>query len=319
MEGTLMKKRLIALMLVLILVIPAGMASAASWYRVNTNFLEVHSMPGTNSQILGRYRRDYALKINKSYSDGWSDVTFSNGFNGYVLTKYLKKASSYTAWVYGDNTALRKGPDGNFKELASLAKGTKVTVLSHGSKYDYVNAGSMGKGYIVNNRLSKKKVKPSGNQSVSYQSKKVDYDAWIMSTGKVKIRKSASTTAAVVASYKPGKKVHVVYYTANWSKVKVNGNTGWIQNKFLSKVKPASNPGNNNNNNTESSYTAYVVTANKKPLNVRSGKGTGYSVKFKINHGEQVTVLKHYAKWDYIEYKGKKGYVDNSFLQTAAP
>ena len=150
-----MKKRLIALMLVLILVIPAGIASAASWYRVNTNSLKVHYLPGNNSQVIGSYRRDYALKINKSYADGWSDVTFSNGFNGYVLTKYLKKASSYTAWVYGDNTALRKGPDGNFKAIASLAKGTKVTVLSHGSKYDYVNAGSMGKGYIVNSRLSR--------------------------------------------------------------------------------------------------------------------------------------------------------------------
>ena len=121
-----MKKRLIALMLVLILVIPAGMASAASWYRVNTNFLEVHSMPGTNSQILGRYRRDYALKINKSYSDGWSDVTFSNGFNGYVLTKYLKKASSYTAWVYGDNTALPVTLTLRLRLHAAPAQGTEA-------------------------------------------------------------------------------------------------------------------------------------------------------------------------------------------------
>lgn len=314
-----MKKRLIALMLVLILVIPAGIASAASWYRVNTNSLKVHYLPGSNSKVIGSYRRDYALKINSSDGNGWSSVTFSNGFNGYVLTKYLKKATSYTAWIYGDGTALRKGPDGNFSAIASLSKGRKVKVLSHGSKYDYVDAGNMGKGYVVNSRLSKKKIKASGNPSVSYKSGSVDYDAWIMSTGKVKIRKSASTTAAIVTTLKPGKKVHVVYKTASWSKIKVNGNTGWIQNKFLSKSKPASNPGGNNNNQEEGSYTAYVVTANKKPLNVRSGKGTGYQVIFKINHGEKVTVLKHYAKWDYIQYKGKKGYVMNSYLQTAAP
>ncbi len=314
-----MKKRLVALMLVLILVIPAGIASAASWYRVNTNSLKVHYLPGSNSKVIGSYRRDYAVKINSSNADGWSDVTFSNGFNGYVLTKYLKKASSYTAWIYGDNTALRKGPDGNFSAIASLAKGTKVTVLTHGAKYDYVNAGSMGKGYVVNSRLSKKRVKPSGNKSVSYKSESVDYDAWIMSTGKVKVRKTASTTAPVVVSLKPGKKVHVTYKTASWSKITVNGSTGWIQNKFLSKSKPADNPGGNNNNQGDTSYTAYVVTANKKPLNVRKGKGTGYAILFKINHGEEVTVLKHYAKWDYIQYKGKKGYVDNSFLQTSQP
>lgn len=313
-----MKKRLIALLLVLVLLIPAGLASAATYYRVNTTSLKVRYMPGEDSRVIGSYRKDYALTI-KNTKDGWSYVTFSNGFNGYVMTKYLSKASSYGAWIAYDDTALRKGPDGTFSAIATLAKGTKVSVLSHGSKYDYVSAGDMGKGYVVNSRLSKKKVASSGKQSESNKSQAVDYDAWINHTAKVNLRKSASTGSPIINSYAPGTKVHVTYKTSEWSKIKVGSKTGWMMNRFLSTSKPAENATPKPTSKTDGSYTAYVVTANKKSANVRRGSGKGYTVLFKVNHGSAVKVLKHNANWDYIEYGGKKGYILNSLLQTSKP
>ena len=313
-----MKKRLIALLLVLVLLIPAGLASAATYYRVNTTSLKVRYMPGEDSRVIGSYRKDYALTI-KSTKDGWSYVTFSNGFNGYVMTKYLSRASSYRAWIAYDDTALRKGPDGSFSAVATLAKGTKVSVLSHGSKYDYVSAGDMGKGYVVNSRLSKKKVASSGKKSESNKSQTVDYDAWINHTAKVNLRKSASTGSPIINSYAPGTKVHVTYKTSEWSKIKVGGKTGWMMNRFLSTSQPAENVTPKPANKKDGSYTAYVVTPNKKSANVRKGSGKGYTVLFKVNHGSAVKVLKHNSNWDYIEYGGKKGYILNSLLQTSKP
>ena len=253
-----MKKRLIALLLVLVLLIPAGLASAATYYRVNTTSLKVRYMPGEDSRVIGSYRKDYALTI-KSTKDGWSYVTFSNGFNGYVMTKYLSKSSSYGAWIAYDDTALRKGPDGTFSAIATLAKGTKVSVLSHGSKYDYVSAGDMGKGYVVNSRLSKKKVASSGKQSESNKSQAVDYDAWINHTAKVNLRKSASTGSPIINSYAPGTKVHVTYKTSEWSKIKVGSKTGWMMNRFLSTSKPAENATPKPTSKTDGSYTIYEV------------------------------------------------------------
>ena len=122
-----MKKRLIALLLVLALLIPVGVASAATWYRVNTSSLKVRYLPDDSANVLGSYRKDYACTVS-STKDGWSYVTFSNGTEGYVLAKYITKASSYKAWVTKDDTSMRKGPDGNFSAVATLAKGTKVTV-----------------------------------------------------------------------------------------------------------------------------------------------------------------------------------------------
>ena len=51
-----------------------------------------HDRDGSGNPFTQRIRKKGKAKL----SDGWSDVTFSNGFNGYVLTKYLKKASPCT-------------------------------------------------------------------------------------------------------------------------------------------------------------------------------------------------------------------------------
>ncbi len=78
MEGTLMKKRLLALLLVLVLLIPAGVASAATRYRVNTGSLKVRQMPSESAAVLASYRLDYVLTVQSS-KDGWSYVKFTNG------------------------------------------------------------------------------------------------------------------------------------------------------------------------------------------------------------------------------------------------
>ena len=76
-----MKKRLIALLLVLVLLIPAGIASAATWYRVNTSSLKVRMQPSESAKVLASYRKDSVATIS-STKDGWSYVTFYNGTKG---------------------------------------------------------------------------------------------------------------------------------------------------------------------------------------------------------------------------------------------
>lgn len=320
MEGTLMKKRLIALLLLLTLLVPAGLASAVTYYRVNTSSLKVHYLPSESAKVLGSYRRDYALTIN-STKDGWSYVTFSNGFEGYVEKKYLAKAQSYGAWITRDETALRKGPDGSFDATAMLARGRKVTVLSHGANYDYVSAGSLGTGYVVNSLLSKKKVKASGNPSYSTEVTGGKYYAYVINAGdrKVNLRSAASKNAPIISQYSPGTEVYVVTHSAVWDKVKVDGNTGYMMTKYLTRSAPAPTDPPVTVTPPPVSYTAYVVTPNKEPVNARRGKSTNYAVAFKVPYGAAVTVLQHNTKWDYIKYRGQKAYVQNTYLFLKKP
>ena len=320
-----MKKRLIALLLVLVLVIPAGIASAVTYYRVSST-LQVRLQPSESAKVLASYKKDSVCTVS-STKDGWSYVTFYNGTQGYVKTSYLKKASSYSAWVAYDDTQLRPKPDGGSGSNASLAKGTKVTVLSHGANYDYVQTSDFGRGYIVNSRLSKKKVKASGSESTSNMGGGGNYDAWVLIAGyrTVNLRASASKNAAVIARYPTATKVHVISHGATWDYISVDGNTGWMMNAYLSTSEPAPTAepaavGPQNNNG--SGYTAYVATSNKKGVNFRRGPGKGYGSvngQSKIPYGAAVIVLKHDKKWDKVRYGGKEGYVDNSFLQLTKP
>lgn len=316
-----MKKRLIALLLVIALLIPAGFASAASMRRVNTTSVKVRLMPSESARVLGSYRKDYACTVT-STKDGWSYVKFSNGFEGYVQSKYLSKASSYSAWVAYDDTSLRKGPDGSFAAISTLARGVKVSVLSHGSKYDYVSAGDYGKGYIVNSRLSKKKVARSGAESTTTILNPATGNAWVNAPGysTVNFRSGMSTSAPIIARYPTGTPVTLLEQGSSWSKVKINGREGYMMTRFLSSSAPAPTPtaaptGNPQNN----SYTAYVKTDNGKQLNVRKGPSTHYSVQFKIPYGAPVAVLEHGATWDYVKYNGRKGYAMTKYLQLQKP
>ena len=315
-----MKKRLIALLLVLVLLIPAGIASAVTYYRVSST-LQVRMQPSESAKVLASYKKDSVCTVS-STKNGWSYVTFYNGTQGYVKTSYLKKSSSYSAWVAYDDTQLRPKPDGGSGSNASLAKGTKVTVLSHGSSYDYVQTSNFGRGYIVNSRLSKKKVKASGAESSSNIGGGGNYDAWVLIAGgrTVNLRSSASTSAPVIASYPTATKVHVISHGATWDYVTVGSNIGWMQNAYLNTSEPAptATPAPTGGGGS-TSYTAYAVSGNKKAVNARKGAGKGYTVLFKVPYGAPVIVLKHQSKWDYIQYGGKKGYVDNSFLQLSKP
>ena len=316
-----MKKRLLALLLILALLVPAGIASAATRYRVNTSSLKVRMMPSESAQVLASYRLDYVLTV-QSTSDGWSYVKFTNGKEGYVQTKYIKKATTGSAWITNDDTSMRTGPGGDFIAVAKLAKGRKVSVLSWGSKYSYVSAGDLGSGYVVNSLLSKKKVKASGTASKSTAVTGGNYDAWVLNAGyrKVNLRSGASTNAPVIASYPTGTKVKVLAHSSIWDKIEVDGNTGYMLTKFLSKSAPAPTdpPASRSEPAVNTPYTAYVVSANGKPVNMRKGAGN-YSVITAVPYGAAVTVQNHDKKWDKITYGSKTGYMENKYLQLSKP
>ena len=315
-----MKKRLLALLLVLVLLIPAGVASAATRYRVNTSSLQVRQMPSESAKVLVSYQLDFVLTIQSKTGDGWAYVKFATGKEGYVQTKYIKKATTGTGWIASDNTALRAGPLGDSFAIATLAKGRKVSVLSWGSKYSYVNAGDLGTGYVVNSLLSRKKVAASGNSSKSNGASGGNYDAWVLNAGyrKVNLRSQPNSKAPIIASYSTGTKVRVLEHSATWDKIQVDGNTGYMMTKFLSKSAPAPTDEPVVTDPPATNYTAYVVSSNGNGVNMRKGPGN-YSVITKVPYGSAVTVLKHDTKWDKISYGGKTGYMENRFLQLSLP
>ena len=225
-----MMKKIIAFILVLALLVPVGSALAVKYYRVNTTWLKAHEKPSYDSTVVDSYRRDFAVTICRVGKDGWVKVRFRPGGNMvFVQKKYLKLCSSYTAYISKDDTVLHAGPATSFKSLGKLKKGAKVTVLTHGSAFDYVST-SRGKGYVRNTHLTTAKSSAKASSSASYKAT-VKNDS-----GKnVVLRKGPGKKYKTIASYRPGTRVTVLQRGVSWSKVSCNGKTGYIMTRFLQK------------------------------------------------------------------------------------
>ena len=214
------RKGIVILITVIIALLPA--CSALALYRVNTSWLKAHEKPDYSSTVTDSYRRDFAVSILRTYKDGWARVRFlPSGNTAYVQSKYLAKSSSYTAYISKDSTIVHAGPAISFKSLGKLSKGTKVTVLSHGSAFDYVST-SKGKGYIRNTHLMSSK--PNGRTAYIKNPR----------NRKVNLRKGPGKNYKVIAEYRPGTKVTLLHKGSAWCKVSVCGKTGYIMRKYIS-------------------------------------------------------------------------------------
>lgn len=320
-----MKKRLFSLLLVLVLLTPLAVASAA-YYRVNTNSLKVRRLPESGAAVLDSYRRDWALTVEKTYGD-WAYVTFTNGKDGYVQTKYLKSTKSYTAYITKDDTALRRGPYYTFDNVGTLARGAKVTVLSHGSKYDYVSS-TVGRGYVRNGFLSKKKVKASGKASTSatIADPSKSYDAYVINPNNrtVNLRKGPGTNYGVINSYRPGTGVTVISGGPAWSYISIEGVEGYMMSQYLTTEKPAPaetpKPAGGDEApapaETFVPFTATVTSPNGKSVNIHRGAGLGYANVTRASVGTTVTVLGQVnSTWIRIQIDGKIGYIMRKYLK----
>ena len=314
-----MKKRIVALLLALVLVLSVAMASAATYYRVNTSHLKVHQFDDEKSTVVASRERDYACTLVKKVGS-WFYVKFTNGDEGYVQSKYLSKGSSHNGWISSDGTILHKGPSYESTTLGTLAKGAKVTVLTSGGTYCYVKS-SIGYGYVHKGYLSNKKVKASGNASTPAFTPASNYDAWISNGGRtVNLRSAATKSAPVIQAYPTGTKVHVNTHGEVWDNVTIGSSTGYMMTTYLTKTEPAPVPtASTSTPVTFTPYKAYVTSDNQKGVNVRNGPGTGYTYLFKVPYGAEVTVTEHGKSWDKITWGSRSGYMLNSFLTLNKP
>ena len=224
-----MFRKTVAFLLVFVLLLPMGSALAVRYYRVNTTWLKAHEKPSYDSTVLDSYRQDFAATICRVGKDGWVKVRFRPGGNMvFVQKKYLTLCSSYTAYISKDSTVLRSGPASSFKSLGKLDTGAKVTVLTHGSSYDYVSSPK-GKGYVRNTHLT------TSQSSAKSAAKSSPKTATVQNaTGKnVVMRRGPGTKYKTIGTYRVGTKVNLLQYGKTWCKVSHNGRTGYMMTKYL--------------------------------------------------------------------------------------
>mgnify|MGYP002569401265 CR=1 FL=1 len=312
-------KRFLSLVLAMLiaitmLIIPASAENYATAV-VKGGWLRLRAEASASSETISAYFTGTQVTIIGT-SGEWYYVLTPDGHYGFMNSNYLTVTGSSsgstttesTAYIYAANgkpVRMRSGPSTDYGVIASYSVGTQVKVLISGADWSKIRVGTRT-GYIMSKFLSVTNITPSTPSS--------SYTAYVTaSNGKpVRMRSGPSTDYGVIASYSVGTQVKVLISGADWSKIRVGTRTGYIMSKFLSvtNITPST---------PSSSYTAYVTASNGKPVRMRTGAGTNYSVISTYNVGTQVTVLEYGKTWCRIRVNGYTGYMMTKFLTTTQP
>ena len=249
------KKYITAGMLATALVVPLSDVkdSHASEIRITTARVHFRTGAGTNYSSMGVL--DTGVKVTYiSESGNWTKVQY-NSKTGYICSDYLKKESSTsttTNTMYVTASAglnLRKGPSTSYAVIKTLSKGTEVTVVSSSNGWSKVSVNGMS-GYVSSKYLSS--TKPSTGSSSSNESTS-NSTSTMYTTDRLNLRKGAGTSYSVITTLDKGVAVTVHSSSNGWSKVSVNGMTGYVSSSYLSSTKPS-----NSSSSTDSSTSSKV-------------------------------------------------------------
>ena len=249
------KKYITAGMLATALVVPLSDVkdSHASEIRITTARVHFRTGAGTNYSSMGVL--DTGVKVTYiSESGNWTKVQY-NSKTGYICSDYLKKESSTsttTNTMYVTASAglnLRKGPSTSYAVIKTLSKGTEVTVISSSNGWSKVNVGGVS-GYVSSDYLSS--TKPSTGSSSSNESTS-NSTSTMYTTDRLNLRKGAGTSYSVITTLDKGVAVTVHSSSNGWSKVSVNGMSGYVSSNYLSSTKPS-----NSSSSTDSSTSSKV-------------------------------------------------------------
>ena len=206
--------------------------------------------------------------------------------------------------VTASSLNFRTGPSTSYSIINVLMKGQKVEYISTSGSWLKVKYNGVT-GYVHGDYVTKGTTDNSTTGTTKYVSASVGLN----------VRSGAGTSYSKLGKLEYKEKVTVLSTSNGWSKINYNGKTGYVDSSYLKSTVPGST--NDNTNNETTGTTKYVNTTSG--LNVRSGAGTSYSKLGKLEYKEKVTVLSTSNGWSKINYNGKTGYVDSSYLQSTVP
>ncbi|MCJ7842283.1 SH3 domain-containing protein [Lederbergia sp. NSJ-179] len=292
--------------------------------------LNLRSSASTSASVLAGLSNGTAVTV-ESESKGWAKVKV-NGKTGYVSSQFLtgkastpskqpttptppsKSETKFVSVNAGSTLNLRSSASTSASVLAGLSNGTAVTVESESNGWAKVKVNGKT-GYVSSQFLTGKASTPSKQPTTPTPPSKSETKYVSVNAGStLNLRSNASTSSSVLAGLSNGTAVTVESESNGWSKVKVNGKTGYVSSQFLTgKASPPSKKPTTPTSPSKSE-TKYVSVNAGSTLNLRSNASTSSSVLAGLSNGTAVTVESESNGWAKVKVNGKTGYVSSQFL-----
>ena len=191
---------------------------------------------------------------------------------------------------------LRAGESTDSAILGKYGWGTKVLVKGINGGWASVDVGGQS-GYMYAKHL--------GAEG------ETNYNAYVKTNSRG-LNLRATPNGDVMGSYPRGTKVTVLSYDGEWSKVSVDGKTGYMQTQWLSVSKPSSG------SSTVTPSVGSAVVNNPRDTQILflrkeasvSSEALGY-----YRNGKTVTLLARQGDWYKVSVDGKTGYMMAKYLK----
>ncbi len=342
--------------------------SASSATAVATDYVNLRQGAGSSYKVLETVSKGASLKVLDSSNAQWTKVQTPSGKQGYCSKQYLSfsntsaSPSSNTASpTAGGSTAsgtkvltgtatssinLRSGAGSTFSVIATLPKGTVVTVTDNSNNvWAKVKTSDGKQGYCSKSFLkivsSVQQSTPSTTTPTTPAAAKTLIGT---TTSGLNLRSGAGTSFSVVVCLAKGATVTVTDNSnATWAKVKTaDGKTGYCQKKYLKiteKTAPQTNTntgtGTNTNTNTNtgvdtnngstdtgtnSGSTTHTITGASVTadlLRLREQPNSSANVVTNLPKGTTLTVLEATdSTWTKVQTSsGQVGYVCTQYIK----
>ncbi len=206
--------------------------------------------------------------------------------------------------VKGGWLRLRAEPSFSSATLASYQNGATVTVLGQTGSWYQVRTPDGLYGYMYSSYLT---VGPGGSTSSG------DTGRITSPNGRgVRLRATPAVSPDnVIGLYNVGTSVKILSRGSTWHYVRVGTQDGYMMAQYITESAAPATP------QPSTGYTAWITSANGKPVRLRAGAGTNFAILGSYSVGREVTVLQHGTTWDYIRINGQYGYMMNQYLTTS--
>ncbi|WP_139892159.1 SH3 domain-containing protein [Bacillus sp. D386] len=201
------------------------------------------------------------------------------------------EAAAETYYKTTANLNLRKSASKTASIITTIPKGKQVTYLSKSGSWYKVKYGTKT-GYVSSSYL--KAVLPTSTSVYT-------------TTANLNLRKSASTSAAIITTIPKGKTVSYLSKSGNWYKVKYGTKTGYVSSKYIKVTKKTSFSAT-----VSIKSTKFKTTAN---LNMRSKASTSGTRLLTIPKNKMITATAKSGSWYMVSYSGKTGWVSSSYIK----
>ena len=308
---------ILAAALILVSMIPCGAALADQTGTVHGGWLILRGAPSFNGAILASYPNGTVVTVTGK-TGAWYSVRTADGKIGYMYSDYLSVSggggggtvptgTAYVTSSNGLNVRLRSGPGTGYSILASYAPGTQCSILSSGRNWCRIQVGNLI-GYMMTKFLSTSPVNPVTPVPPSPQPG-TEYQVYVTSqNGKgVNMRSGPGKGFQSIGFYSVGTPAWMVTRGSTWSYIRVGSRYGYMMTQFLTTSEPSPTP-------PGPLGAAYVVSANGKNVNLRTGPSTGSPIIRSFKVGTRLNVITRGRDWCFIQIGGYYGYMMRQFI-----